>query len=63
MPKIRQETLGLADALHSAAIHLLRLVRTEDRTTGVGPAPGAALRPPFCAGRRAACASALQNSR
>jgi len=33
----------LADALHSAAIHLLRLVRTEDRTTGIGPAQLSAL--------------------
>jgi DNA-binding MarR family transcriptional regulator len=33
----------LADELHSAAIHLLRLVRTEDRATGVGPAQLSAL--------------------
>ena len=35
--------MPLADALHSAAIHLLRLVRTEDRTTGIGPAQLSAL--------------------
>ncbi len=33
----------MADALHSAAIHLLRLVRTKDRATGVGPAQLSAL--------------------
>ena len=33
----------LADALHSAAIHLLRRVRTEDRASGVGPAQLSAL--------------------
>ncbi len=35
--------IPLADALHSAAIHLLRLVRAEDRATGVGPAQLSAL--------------------
>ena len=35
--------MPLADKLHSAAIHLLRLVRTEDRTTGIGPAQLSAL--------------------
>ena len=40
---IRQETVGLADALHSAAIHLLRFVRIEDRATGMGPAQLSAL--------------------
>lgn len=38
MRKTGQETVPLADGLHSAAIHLLRLVRTEDRATGIGPA-------------------------
>ena len=33
----------MADALHSAAIHLLRRVREEDRETGVGPARLSAL--------------------
>lgn len=33
----------LADALHSAAIHLLRLLRREDRVLGVGPAQLSAL--------------------
>lgn len=41
--KIAQEVVLLADALHSAAIHLLRLVRTEDRAAGVGPAQLSAL--------------------
>jgi DNA-binding MarR family transcriptional regulator len=35
--------IGLADALHSAAIHLLRQVRTEDRAAGIGPAQLSAL--------------------
>lgn len=43
MAKIRKSVVPLADALHSAAIHLLRLVRTEDRTTGIGPAQLSAL--------------------
>ena len=43
MEKIRKEIVALADSLHSAAIHLLRLVRTEDRTTGIGPAQLSAL--------------------
>jgi DNA-binding MarR family transcriptional regulator len=34
---------AVADALHSAAIHLLRRVREEDRETGVGPARLSAL--------------------
>jgi DNA-binding MarR family transcriptional regulator len=34
---------GLADALHSAAIHLLRRVRTEDARTGLTPARLSAL--------------------
>jgi DNA-binding MarR family transcriptional regulator len=43
MEKSKQEIVPLADELHSAAIHLLRLVRTEDRATGVGPAQLSAL--------------------
>ena len=35
--------LAVADALHSAAIHLLRGVRKEDERTGVGPARLSAL--------------------
>lgn len=37
------ERIAVADALHSAAIHLLRGVRKEDERTGVGPARLAAL--------------------
>jgi DNA-binding MarR family transcriptional regulator len=33
----------LADGLHSTAIHLLRQVRVEDRSSGVGPAQLSAL--------------------
>jgi DNA-binding MarR family transcriptional regulator len=33
----------LADALHSAAIHLLRQLRAEDRSSGIGPAQLSAL--------------------
>jgi DNA-binding MarR family transcriptional regulator len=45
---MRQETSTIrttvvADALHSAAIHLLRGVRKEDERTGVGPARLSAL--------------------
>lgn len=36
-------TTSVADALHSAAIHLLRGVRKEDVRTGVGPARLSAL--------------------
>ncbi len=43
MGKNKPAIMPLADALHSAAIHLLRLVRTEDRATGVGPAQLSAL--------------------
>ena len=43
MGKSKQAMVPLADELHSAAIHLLRLVRTEDRATGVGPAQLSAL--------------------
>jgi DNA-binding MarR family transcriptional regulator len=38
-----QQTQAVADALHSAAIHLLRGVRKEDERTGVGPARLSAL--------------------
>jgi DNA-binding MarR family transcriptional regulator len=37
------DVLELADGLHSAAIHLLRQVRTEDRASGIGPAQLSAL--------------------
>jgi DNA-binding MarR family transcriptional regulator len=43
MANERQEIVDLADELHSAAIHLLRRVRAQDRTTGVGPAQLSAL--------------------
>jgi DNA-binding MarR family transcriptional regulator len=43
MGKMTENVVPLADKLHSAAIHLLRLVRTEDRTTGIGPAQLSAL--------------------
>ncbi len=43
MKKIGKEAVELADALHSAAIHLLRRVRSEDRVSGVGPAQLSAL--------------------
>ena len=39
--KLREHTL--ADQLHSAAIHLLRLVRVQDLKTGIGPARLSAL--------------------
>ena len=38
-----QDAVELADALHSAAIHLLRQLRTEDRASGIGPAQLSAL--------------------
>jgi DNA-binding MarR family transcriptional regulator len=38
-----KRTTEVADALHSAAIHLLRGVREEDARTGVGPAQLSAL--------------------
>ena len=41
--KNSSDVLDLADALHSAAIHLLRQVRTEDRASGIGPAQLSAL--------------------
>jgi len=43
MAKNQQELVPLAHGLHSAAIHLLRLVRIQDRTAGVGPAQLSAL--------------------
>ena len=43
MAKSRKNVLDLADGLHSAAIHLLRQVRVEDRACGVGPAQLSAL--------------------
>ncbi len=43
MAKIQKELLELADGLHSAAIHLLRQVRVEDRSSGIGPAQLSAL--------------------
>lgn len=43
MPKIKKDIMALADALHSAAIHLLRHVRSQDRDSGIGPAQLSAL--------------------
>ncbi len=43
MAKIQKDLLDLADGLHSAAIHLLRQVRIEDRASGIGPAQLSAL--------------------
>jgi DNA-binding MarR family transcriptional regulator len=40
---IPDDLIKLADGLHSAAIYLLRQVRTEDRSTGIGPAQLSAL--------------------
>jgi DNA-binding MarR family transcriptional regulator len=37
------EAYRIADLLHSASIHLLRKVRSRDRSTGVGPAQLSAL--------------------
>src|ERR1700693_3721509 len=37
------EAYRIADLLHSAAIHLLRKVRAQDRSTGIGPAQLSAL--------------------
>ena len=45
-------TEDLADRLHSAAIHLLRLVRGQDVATGVGPAQLSALSVLVFAGAR-----------
>ena len=41
--KVGTEVVQLADALHSAAIHLLRQLRVEDRASGIGPAQLSAL--------------------
>ena len=44
MKKInRDDVLELADGLHSAALHLLRQLRVEDRASGIGPAQLSAL--------------------
>lgn len=43
MQKIDAKTTQLANDLHSAAIRLLRLVRSEDRLSGIGPAQLSAL--------------------
>lgn len=43
MTKFAQSLVELADDLHSAAIHLLRQLRSEDRATGIGPAQLSAL--------------------
>ncbi|HVN22274.1 MAG TPA: MarR family transcriptional regulator [Dongiaceae bacterium] len=40
---VRAEVASVADRLHSAAIHLLRRVRKQDRATGEGPARLSAL--------------------
>src|SRR5271170_6807597 len=40
---LRPETLAAADRLHSAAIHLLRRLRQQDVSSGVGPAQLSAL--------------------
>jgi DNA-binding MarR family transcriptional regulator len=37
------QRIEIADALHSAAIRLLRMVRTEDAQSGIGPAQLSAL--------------------
>jgi DNA-binding MarR family transcriptional regulator len=43
MKKRSADAINLADALHSAAIHLLRHLRKEDRASGIGPAQLSAL--------------------
>lgn len=43
MAKLEKGIVELADRLHSAAIHLLRAVRVEDRASGIGPAQLSAL--------------------
>lgn len=43
MAKFSNHVLQLADDLHSAAIHLLRQLRAEDRVAGIGPAQLSAL--------------------
>src|SRR5262245_34793888 len=42
-PDARTNALAVADAIHSAAIHLLRGVRKEDEQAGIGPARLSAL--------------------
>src|SRR6185312_17100227 len=39
----RAKTFEIADALHSAAIHLLRRLRVQDLASGIGPAKLSAL--------------------
>jgi DNA-binding MarR family transcriptional regulator len=39
----RTDVMELADGLHSAALHLLRQLRVEDRSWGIGPAQLSAL--------------------
>jgi DNA-binding MarR family transcriptional regulator len=39
----KAEAYRVGDLLHSAAIHLLRKVRAQDRSTGIGPAQLSAL--------------------
>jgi len=41
--KTMSDVTEVADCLHSAAIHLLRLVRKQDAVTGIGPAQLSAL--------------------
>ena len=41
--RVADGVLELADELHSAAIHLLRRLRLEDRSSGIGPAQLSAL--------------------
>ena len=41
--KLSTDVLELADGLHSAAIHLLRQLRVQDRASGIGPAQLSAL--------------------
>jgi len=43
MKKSSSAAFDLADGLHSAAIHLLRHIRKEDRAAGIGPAQLSAL--------------------
>ena len=50
MPKLQREW-ELADRLHSAAIHVLRRLRIQDLTSGVGPAKLSALSVLVFAGR------------
>jgi len=41
--KLDAEVVDLADGLHWTAIHLLRQIRVEDRSSGIGPAQLSAL--------------------